>query len=67
MCQRPLAQKTLSDQIGAVNKAQPEMGEATPKKIARRFQHARVTSAQPLDSLAALGQAANNKDGRYFA
>lgn len=44
------------------------MGEATPKQIARRFLRARTTAVQPLlDSLAASGQAKNNKDGRYFA
>lgn len=60
--------KTLPDQIAAVREALAEMGEATPDQIARRFMRARTTSVQPLlDSLAALGQAEKNDDGRYAA
>ena len=58
--------KALPDRIAAVREALSELGEATPKQIARRFMRARVASVQPLlESLVALGQAEKVKDGRY--
>ena len=60
--------KALPDQISAVRDALSELGEATPGQIARRFVRARVTSVEPLlESLAALGQAEKDEDGRYTA
>jgi hypothetical protein len=60
--------KTLPEQIAAVREALNEMGEATPDQIARRFVRARATTVAPLlDSLAALGQADKNEEGKYAA
>ncbi|MCP1335159.1 hypothetical protein [Futiania mangrovi] len=45
-----------------------DMGTATPEQIARRFLRARTTAVQSLlESLAALGQAEVQEDGRYAA
>ncbi|MGJ8615538.1 MAG: class I SAM-dependent DNA methyltransferase [Sulfitobacter sp.] len=60
--------KTMPEQIAAVREALTEMGEATPEQIARRFVRARAGTVEPLmESLAALGQAERNEDGRYAA
>lgn len=60
--------KTMSEQIIAVREALMELGEVSAEEVARRFKRARTTSVVPLlDSLAALGQAEVNEDGRYAA